>query len=59
MSWSKIRLSAQCSTESSGFALRLEESENVALPDGSLNVSDEGSVLSANEANLNLCNTSS
>ena len=48
-----------CSAESSGFTFGLEKSEDVAFSDWSLNVSDKGSCVVANEADLNLCNTSS
>ena len=46
------------SAEASGFTLALEEGEVVALSDGSLDVSDEGSVLGANELDLDLSDTS-
>ena len=45
------------SAESSGFSLALEEGEVVALSDGSLDVSNEGSVLGANELDLDLGDT--
>ena len=48
-----------CSAESSGFTFGLEKSEDVAFSDWSLNVSYKGSCVVANEADLNLCNTSS
>ena len=47
-----------CSTETSGFSLALEEGEVVTLSDGSLDVSNESSVLSANEFDLDLSDTS-
>jgi hypothetical protein len=46
-----------CSTETSGFSLALEEGEVVTLSDGSLDVSNESSVLSANEFDLDLSDT--
>merc|ERR1719272_1155447 len=47
------------SAEASGFTLALEEGKVVALSDGSLDVSDEGSVLGANELDLDLGDTTS
>lgn len=47
------------SAESPGFSLGLKQGEDVVLPDWSLHVSNEGSVLHTDEGDLNLCNTSS
>lgn len=47
------------SPEAASFSFALEESEHVTLADGSLNVADKGSVLGANELNLDLGNSSS
>ena len=52
-------LAASSSSESSGFSLTLKQSEDVTLSHGSLHVSDQRSVDSADEADFNLCNTSS
>jgi hypothetical protein len=41
-------------SETSGFALRLEEDENISLTDGALNVTDDGTGLIVKELNLNL-----
>lgn len=46
-----------CSSKSSGFTLRLEQSKDVALLDWSLDVSDESSLLAANEFDLDLGDT--
>ena len=48
-----------CSSESSGFTFGFEQSEDVALSNWAFHISDESSVLNTEEANLNLCNTSS
>ena len=47
------------SSESSSFSLTLKQSEDVSLSDWSLHVSDQRSVDRADEADFNLCNTSS
>lgn len=53
------KLAWTSSSESSGFSLTLKQSKDVTLPDWSLDVSDQGSVDGADEADFNLCNTSS
>ena len=47
------------SAESPGLTLGLEQSEDVALSDGALDVADQGSLDGALELDLNLRNTSS
>lgn len=48
-----------CSTESSGFSLRLEESKDVADSDGTFHVSHQSSGWLVDERDFHLCNTSS
>ena len=48
---------AACSAEASSFSLALEEGEVVTLADGSLDVSDDGSGLVADELGLDLGDT--
>ena len=44
-----------CLSEPPGLSLGLEEGEDVSLPDGALDVADDGSVLLAKELHLDLC----
>jgi hypothetical protein len=46
-----------CSSKSSGFTFGLEQSEDVALSDWALHVTDEGSLLVGNEFDLHLGDT--
>ena len=48
-----------CSAQSPGLTLTLEESEDVTLADGSLDVTDQGSLDGALELDLNLRDTAS
>ena len=42
------------SAEASGFTLRLEQSEDVTLADGTLDIADEGTLVGVHELDLNL-----
>lgn len=44
-----------CSSESPGLSLGLQQSQDVALSDGSLHVADDGAVLLTQELHLDLC----
>ena len=44
----------ECSSKSAGLSLRFEQGEDVSLLDGSLNVTDQSSVRSSDEAHLHL-----
>ena len=53
------KLALCSSSESSSFSFTLKQSKDVTLSDWSLHVSDQSSVDRADEADFNLCNTSS
>lgn len=49
----------RCLANSPGFALRLEQNENISLSNGSFNVTNNGTAAVVQKFDLDLCDTSS